>query len=497
MERPILNQKLERVSPMQFGAVADGKTNDSAAILEAVKVAQKEGKLLVLPEGEYYVDQIIVLNNINVLSENAKILFYGMECSKPAVLMQDNVNIFGTIRIWIVDNTKDGTVNHGGRCNMGFGDYDDGAGAHHCYVENVEVTGGYENQNGILMTGDTSDVLIDRVYTPNGENYGRVVLLHWGNAKDHFPIGEWSVENGYGHVDGWKPTQFPHDIKIGLIEGENVGTAIDKKYQSEGAFHIAAGYNIEVDEIRFHNCGAAMCITGGDCGFEYGTDADKAHKQSNIRIHKIFATKVRFAAIYHVGYMLMDKTKSVDTDVIVDELYAEASTATVALITYSAKHFEVKKATLKGFTNYALLVDGENRNVKIGTMNLENGSPNAAIFLEHTGKLGRPDKLTIDTLNLKNCKNEKAAIINVRQGAELKVGTINAENVCAKSVLALEKGNDFDSICVDTVNLQDVEGMQAMVDVQAAVATDRKVRIGAINADLPVTMGESCDVKVG
>lgn len=185
---------LEYLDPAIFGAVGDGKTDDIYALELAAHVASKMGKILKLPQKEYYTSRPLSLNNVAVISENAKISFYGMQASVPAVDMQTNVTIRGKLRIWTVDNTNV-TKNHGGRCAMGFGDYSTGVGARNCYVEELEVSGGYYNANGILITGDSSNIEIEKINIIGADTIGRGVLIHWGNAKDHYPEyvdGKWT-----------------------------------------------------------------------------------------------------------------------------------------------------------------------------------------------------------------------------------------------------------------------------------------------------------------
>ncbi|MBR7161927.1 MAG: hypothetical protein IKD07_05880, partial [Clostridia bacterium] len=67
------------VLPQQFGAKADGKADDTPALLAAVREASEKKLTLKLPEGEYRTTSTLILDHINIQSENAKISFYGME----------------------------------------------------------------------------------------------------------------------------------------------------------------------------------------------------------------------------------------------------------------------------------------------------------------------------------------------------------------------------------------------------------------------------------
>ena len=146
------------VLPQQFGAIGDGIADDTDALEQAIAEAMRKKLALKLPKGEYKITKTLVLDHINVYCEEVKISFYGLTQNVPAIDMWDHVNIYGKLHIWTIDNK---VGNHGGRCGMGFGEYASGRGAHHCYVEDLTITGGVPNANGVLITGDSSDIRLD------------------------------------------------------------------------------------------------------------------------------------------------------------------------------------------------------------------------------------------------------------------------------------------------------------------------------------------------
>lgn len=429
MNIPVLDQTLARVTPQRFGAVADGQHDDTAALLAAIKYASDYGMILELSKGEYRTDEVLVLRDITVLSQDARISYYGIHKNRPAIDMKDNVSIFGKLTVWARDNSKECPGNHGNRAAMAFGVYDNGEGAHHCFVEDLTILkGGMPNANGVIITGDSSDITLGRVTVPVGTDVYRGVLIHWGNAQDHYPKGNtWSVENGYGHVENWKPTTHPHDIHIGVVDCSGIEDAGIN--DSRAAFHIAAGYDIDVEEVIMNDGFHAVAITGADQGFEYAAPEIKAlGGQRNIHIKKITGRRLRNVGLYVVSYVLMDSAISVNTELTVDEVDLEAvpTCQTVGMSFHSTKSVKIGKATVRGYSTHAAFhMDKDNQDVQVGELNVVNCSCPAVWLTNRKGNAPQSKKLQIDKLNVCNSGNgDTAAIIPER------IDAMQVEAVC-------------------------------------------------------------------
>lgn len=498
-------QDEESVSVKQFGAAGSGKGDDSIALSRAATFAKEKGVTLDLPEGNYRTSQPTTFDNIKVISHNAKISFFGLQASVAAVYVGSNTDIRGTLNIWFVDNSP--VSNHGERCGMCFGDYETGAGAYNSYVEHLVITGGHANANAVLITGDSNHIEIGKVSAPEADMFGRVILLHWGNANDHYPLGSsWSVENGYGHAPNWKPTKHPHDIKIGVIEGVNVGKAVkDSLMKSEGALHIAAGYNIEVDELIVNGGNTAFTVTGGDIGFDYASPEEKANGMCNIKIGKINATKLDYLGMYIVSYALMDSSVSVDLELTVDELVAEGSPKSAnGVVLYSTEKVDIKKATLRKFGSEALLIARNNRLVDIETLNVENCLNTAVAVIRYKTDAPKTQKVEIGALNVKNSGLMTAPLIRIHQVEEFHIGSVTTSTALCKYIIDFENAHDFGRIKIDRLDANGVVSMgsaklEAIVHAQKAVSADSEVAIGTLTApaNVPLTAGQSCSVKVG
>ncbi len=499
-----------------YGARGNGKADDTLALTRSLTTASANNMTMIMPEGNYRTSSTWTLSNVNIKSENAKVSFYGTTPSVPAVDMKENVNIYGKFNIWFVDASPN--PGHGGRCGMQFGNYGTGYGASNCYVEHVEITGGHDNANAILMTGSSHDIEIGRVDVPNGRKFGRAVLLHWGNANDHFVLGgEWSVENGYGHGnngvqgDDWDPTEHPHDIKIGTLSVSNFG--LDSKV-SEGVFHVAAGYNVEVGEILVDKCnGSVMCVTGGDCGFEYASEADKAIMQTGIKIGKIKATGVNNMGLYVVGYALMYRDKGTNTSIVIDEFDVEGTTkSSSGIVLHYCENLQINKATLSKFGENAMLVANANGNIKINELNVKGCKGPAIHSVEHTAFGKRSEKIEIGTLNLISTGLIGTAVVKVHRVGELIIGSVTTDNVIAGAMIELISNrnatnpeNSYDRIRIDKLDATGVvtQGttvtFDCVVKATATVSADSEISIGELKtADgVPLQTGNDCTVKVG
>lgn len=348
------------LSVRSFGAAGDGRTDDLAALNAAVAAARETGAVLELPAGDYLISDCLILDRVSLLSRGARILGRGMRVNIPAVELCDRVCVFGPLTVDYCDNGKS---NHGGRCNVGMGRYEDRqSGASHCYIEDLTLTGGgMVNSNGILITGNSHDIRVDHVKIPSGSTIWRGVLCHWGNAGDHRTArNEYCAdmgEKGYVHVDGWQPTLHPHDIHLGLVECEDFVHVGEGHDGDKAAVAVCACYNVEVDEIRIRNSAHAFEVTGADIGFEYASPAEKAYGEKGIHVHKIVGTDLRDIALYAVGYPWYIQRASVGLELTVDEadLSAAPGNKVGAVSLHRTDRVNVGRLTLRNFRDTPLI----------------------------------------------------------------------------------------------------------------------------------------------
>ncbi len=425
------------VIPQQFGAVGDGKTDDIAAIRSAIEYAKANNLTLTLPEAEYYISDTLDLGDITVISENAKISFYGMTPSVPAVNMLDNTKIYGKINIWSVDNTiGTGIVNHGGRCGLGFGVYRTGIGVKNCYVEHVEVTGGIPNSNGVFITGYSNDITIDRVTVPSGTNISRAVLVHWGNDNDkvhHCDENHMITKTEYPVY-----TTHPHNLHFGVIESKGLYSEIEKSTP----ICLSAGYDITADEVISDSSDFLVMVLPGDCAFDCADKDDREIGSRNLVVKKAVGKNIKSSGIYVCGcspfriepegYSMVDITVGV----------ADVELAPSTKETYGVALHKTKKATigtlnLKNCNASLVHLSSGAHNVTIGTLNAENcsGQVFESLSKEHQRDA---ENVNIGTINLKNHISPDKTAFKFSRIENVNVKNVNIENGSFNSIMNIE-----------------------------------------------------------
>ena len=372
MNRPDM-PKGTPVTPQQFGAKADGKTDDIQALRLAVEAAKQSGAPLELPEGEYYTSTTWDLGDVTVLSRNARISYHGKEFNRPAVDMYDNVNIFGTFHVDSVelcDIRADHPPyhTHGNRCAVAFGNYDNGRGAHHCYIEDIVIWGsGMTCGNGMLLTGDSSDLRFDKITVPKGHKHVNVpAMIHWGNYIEHHPrnFDPADAKDGYAHEPNAGLTTHPHDISIGLIDS----------YADNATFYISAGYDITIDEVRSYDAEHAIAIVHGDVGFLYASEEERAHGMRNLHIKKVYGENLRSWGSYIQVAQGYEDDPDLGADITIDEMVLKASENNQGngACFYGVKNCEIGRLELEGFTKQCMQLGYANKNIHIGELTMKN-----------------------------------------------------------------------------------------------------------------------------
>lgn len=364
-------QAHESVVPQQFGAFGDGKRNDHTAIMRAVQYAQENDILLELPEADYYTMNAVILENIEVVSHNAKISYYGIQANTPTLEVRSNTRITGNLNLYLYDPKTEWSAE---RCALLIGDYTTVFTVKNCYVESITLTGGMYGCNGVVIVGDSSEIEIGSVTIPNGTKYARGVCLHWGNGEDHKAVAGFSPEMGeagYTHVPGGDPMTHVHDIKIGKIncKGLHPGPGMDDSDISPIA--ICAAYNVTVDEIAVDDSCHAIHITGADLGFEYASEEVKAiGGQKNIKIGKITGTNLRSTGVYIPANPWYLPDISVNTEVTINEIDISAASgylnANYGVYLDSVGTSTIGKITAKGFKQALYVTEDSTDKVTCG-----------------------------------------------------------------------------------------------------------------------------------
>lgn len=473
------------VVPQQMGAYGNGSVDDTVAILRAVAYANENGLKLELPEGIYRTVTPLELKDIDVISDNATVAYYGTHLNRPAIEVKDKVNIYGTINVSSEDNHKS---NHGGRCGVGFGVYDTGEGAHNVYIEHVVIiSGGYPTANAILITGDSSDITIDKVTIPEENDTGIGVLIHWGNYNDHHPVKESNVELGYDHVENWSVTRHPHDIKIGVIDS----------YAHHSALYVSAAYNIEVGEVISRNSKFAMTVSGGDIGFEFANATEKAHGQKNIYVKKLSGTGITNCGAYLNTSTVYTGCKTTQAEVKIDEIYLEAAAnnTSVGIACYSAKLIDLGTVTVKKYPKQALQIGYDNESLNIDKFNVDSCykyAINADAVIHSSSR-----NVNIGEINVIKGGNSGFGFANLEAIDGLHIGKINVTASMYNYMLVLTD-NAKNVTIDDMVYTSPLTKLTAVVMAKDTITEDNNIAVGKYSCgDVPFAAGSDCVIAVG
>ncbi len=394
-----MNQE-DFVLPQQFGARADGKADDTSALVVAIREAKENNLILKIPEGEYRTTNVLVLDQINVYCENARISFYGTEKNLPALELKEHVNLCGKIHIWFVDNEN--INNEKSRCGIAFGNHGTGGGACHCHVEEIGISGGSSNGIGVFITGDSHDIQIDKVIIPKGTKLGYGIMIHWGNADQHKPKDPKNPALGYEHSKNAEPTKHPHDIHIGTLISAGYDTQ-NGKFADQSAFYIAGGYQITCKEIIADGMQNALTVTGGDFGFEFASETERAGGMFELRFGKISASNLLQNGVHYTVNSNYFGCLPHYGELIIGELNIDG--AQTGLSICGLKKAKIGKMNLKNIKTQGLYFTGHTTNLEIDKINLIENCNGEAIFVTRHQ-------------NESICQNIKIGILSVKHNGE-------------------------------------------------------------------------------
>lgn len=490
----------DSVTPQQFGAKGDGVANDATSLMRAGSFAATANVKLILPEAEYRTEIPVTFGGVKIFSQNAKISFHGMQKSTAAVYLESNTEIHGTLNIWTVDNQLYGS-NHGERCALMFGKYENFTSVTDCYVESVVITGGTKHQNGVFITGDSHDITIDSILVPEGTFVNRAVLIHWGNAGDYILTQN---PKTYTQKEGGKPTQHPHDITIGKIECHGLKQFEGLSDGKSAAISICAGYDIHVKEIVASDLCVAVSMTSGDAGFYFASGQEKDLTVRNIRFDKITVTDLQESAVYINGtsdYKVISPSGeqlTVDAypELYVGEFYAQAAKGKKnlrGLNIHATGPVEIGKLTLKDFTDRALSVAYGCKKVSIAELNIENnGGP--LIFCSTKAGKGINTDITIGKMCITGSGIFDSSAISVKDTEGFRIDSLTLEGGTYEYLLTLYASAK--NVRLGKITCKKEQLKKAVILAAEPIASENTVSFGNLPDGVPQSFGASCVVSV-
>lgn len=165
------------------------------------------------------------------------------------------------------------------------------------HISGLTFTGGHYDINGVFVTSASQRCTFTDIYIPDNALIGRAFLAHWGSKK-----GTTITRNATTGAITWDGTALGHPNSIKcerwVIDELTAGYDTALRADKATAFHISAGYNIEINQVIIKQCNNVVRVVGADWGFNYAVDADiVANKCHNIKLSNITCTRAAYRGL--------------------------------------------------------------------------------------------------------------------------------------------------------------------------------------------------------
>ncbi len=273
-----------------YGAVGDGRTNDTAALTAALKAAQTTAdRMVYVPAGVYRYDKTLVLDGIHLEGAGpGKTIFETLNSADSSLKLTGNGPELANIAIRpVTAPTKRDTTPWSGGVHV--------VDASHFLIDRVHIdkmasvgmmirrSGGTESQPSVISNCVVTDTLADGIHMTNGSHYINVlnnkvdgvgddliaVVSYRSNSAGithHINIADNEVSNqtwGRGiTVVGGRDVRIVRN-KIHRSSGAGVYIASEASYDTYGVFRVEVAHNVLTDCVtRTDNGHAGILIYG-------------------------------------------------------------------------------------------------------------------------------------------------------------------------------------------------------------------------------------------
>lgn len=238
-------QVVGSISAEAFGATGDGSTDDSAYLTNAVVIAR--GMTLTFGNAKTYkITQALAATNI-VLDLNGSTLNFVLDGDKEALQARDNT-IVRNGRVVVTGSNLGGT---GGNWHTPImvGQAYENVGYTNVILQNLYIEGNRNNGNGIFITADSHDVVVENIVFPSSSTMGRCVLAHWATEGDG--------------PDADDPSTHPYNMTIRNIKAGTMTVSAGDDDMPAIVF-LSAVYNTTVDNVQAER--SANAVVAVSCG---------------------------------------------------------------------------------------------------------------------------------------------------------------------------------------------------------------------------------------
>lgn len=236
------------ISLTWFGVTGDGVTDDSVGLSEAFAT----GYNIQADFSKTYISTTAQTMSVNTtLDLNGSTLKFTTTGSANNLEVVSGCNVHGGT----IENAGSSFSGHGGnQCPIVIGDYGAGTGYSSIKLSSLEIITARPGGNGILITGDSNAVDVERITFPASTTMGAGVSLHWGGAT--------TPSAGTTH---------PHNINISEIKGTNITSGMTTA--GHALVSVSGAYNVNIENIDAYNVNRILFFYTGDYSDQYAGNA--------------------------------------------------------------------------------------------------------------------------------------------------------------------------------------------------------------------------------
>lgn len=276
---------LGHVRVQSFNARGDGSTDDTAAIQAAIDAATPGGVVLADPGVTYKITSAIALKAGVTLDLQRSTLRFDLVGDLEALQVRGNNVAVRNGSIKVVGTNLGGTAGNW-HTPINIGQFLTNTGYENVTVRDLTIEGNRSGGNGILVTADSRNVLLENVVFPDSGVMAIPILLHWGSDGQASPA----------------LTTHPHDITIRNVQ---VGTMTytEQPFMPAAAVYLSAVYNVLVDNVTVKQInGSVVTISVGTYGFTRAAAAVQPLGMQGITVRDVACAAAQGYGVYVNGF---------------------------------------------------------------------------------------------------------------------------------------------------------------------------------------------------
>lgn len=428
-----------------------GDSSDvTAALRLALDSAKKYDGIVRLDSGYYnFTDSVAIPEGVKLYCHNGTFVFR-VDSAQKMICLTDHSGIFDVN----IEGYVTGAIPHGGYgAAIAVGDYDNGIGYNDVTISGVTIYDSVYDGNGIFITGNSYNWLVDRVHILNHDTLlGVGVQVHWGGINGASPSGDSGA------------TFHPHN---GIISNLRIDSLLHSSISSGRGINLSGVYNISIKNAEMLHVSRAVNIFCGDYGFRFAEDStlDTSLIQGQgIQIENVYAQHCRQDGIRLAGRAQVLSDSGFADDSIIWDMPVHVNNSTfdgqgvaadVGVHLSYCRGPVIENSTIRGFVKGVATFADVKRAVVRHCVITENGD--AGVYISYDTTYGSPEDIIVDGCYIFDNNKDDADLVsaagvyvgeskytrvqNCRLGAEANEGALYGVYVTAEGENAIIVGN--------------------------------------------------------